>query len=69
MENELLNETNTIGLIYNFAVLASAILILFMNFTAPNALVEFILKAICKIVPLFVIGYAMVQIFKHYGII
>lgn len=60
---------NTIELIYNFLVLAMSTLILFLNFTAPNALIEFILKAIGKIVPLFMIGYTMVQIFKHYGII
>jgi len=60
---------NTIELIYNFTVLAMAILILFLNFTAKNELTEFILKAIGKIVPLFMIGYAMVEIFKHYGII
>jgi len=60
---------NTIELIYNFTVLAMATLILFMKFTAPNALLEFILKAIGKIVPLFVIGYAMVQIFKFYGVL
>ena len=60
---------NTIELIYNFTVLAMAILILFLNFTAKNELTEFILKAIGKIVPLFIIGYSMVQIFKHYGII
>jgi hypothetical protein len=59
---------NTIELIYNFAVLAMATLILFMDFTAPNALLEFVLKAIGKIVPLFMIGYAIVQIFKYYGI-
>ena len=60
---------NTIELIYNFTVLAMATLILFLNFTAKNELTEFILKAIGKIVPLFIIGYAMVEIFKHYGII
>jgi len=60
---------NTIELIYNFTVLAMATLILFLNFTAKNELTEFILKAIGKIVPLFMIGYAMVEIFKHYGII
>jgi len=60
---------NTIELIYNFIVLAMATFILFLNFTAKNELTEFILKAIGKIVPLFIIGYAMVKIFKHYGII
>ena len=60
---------NTIELIYNFTVLAMATLILFLNFTAPNALLEFVIKAIGKIVPLFMISYTMVQIFKYYGII
>jgi uncharacterized protein YjfI (DUF2170 family) len=60
---------NTIELIYNFAVLAIAILVLFMNFTSTNAFLEFILKVIGKIVPLFMIGYSMVQIFKYYNII
>ena len=60
---------NTIELIYNFTVFAMATLILFLNFTAPNALLEFVIKAIGKIVPLFMISYTMVQIFKYYGII
>ena len=60
---------NTIELINNFIVLSMATLILFMEFRAPNALLEFTLKAIGKIVPLFVIGYAMIKIFKYYGVI
>jgi len=60
---------NTIELIYNFTVLAMATLIFFLNFHAENALLEAVIKAIGKIVPLFMIGYAMVEIFKHYGII
>ena len=60
---------NTINLIYNFVVLGMATLIFFMKFTTPNAVLEFILKVICKIIPLFIIGYSMVQIFKYYAII
>ena len=60
---------NTIELIYNLAVLAMATLIFFLNFTATNALLEAVIRAIGKIVPLFMISYAMVQIFKYCGII
>ena len=60
---------NTIELIYNFTVLAMATLILFLNFTAANVLLEFVIKVIGKIVPLFMISYTMVQIFKYYGIV
>ena len=60
---------NTIELIYNFAVLGMATLILFMKFTATNTLLELVLKITGKVLPLFMIGYAMVQIFKYYGII
>ena len=60
---------NTIELIYNLAVLAMATLVFFLNFNAANALLEAVIKVIGKIVPLFMIGYAMVQIFKYYGII
>ena len=60
---------NTIELIYNLAVLAMATLMFFLNLHAANAVLEVAIKAIGKIVPLFMIGYAMVQIFKYCGII
>ena len=58
-----------IELTYNFAVLTMATFILFLDITAPNALLQLILKAVAKIIPLFMIGYAMVQIFKYFGIL
>ena len=56
-------------LIYNFSVMAMAILLFFMKFTAPNAIFEVLIRAIGKVIPLFCILYAGVQIFKHFGII
>lgn len=60
---------NTVDLIYNFVVLVMAILIFCMKFTSSDKLLEFVLQPIFKIVPLFTIAYAIVQIFKYYGII
>lgn len=58
-----------IELIYNFTVLAMSTLIFIMKFTSPNIFIDLILKATGKIIPLFMIGYAMVKIFKYYEII
>ena len=57
-----------IELIYNFAVLGMSILMFFMEYTASKPF-NLIIKIIGKVVPLFVIGYAMLQIFKFYGLV
>lgn len=59
----------TPNLIYHFCVIAMSILIFFMKFSAPNDFFELILKTLGKIVPLFSIAYAIVQLFKHFQII
>lgn len=59
----------TANLIYHFSVLAIAIIMFFMKFTAPNAFGELLLKAFGKVVSLFCMMYAGVQIFKYFGII
>lgn len=59
----------TASLIYHFSVMVIAIVMFFMKLTAPNAVFELFLKAVGKIVPLFCILYAGIQIFKHFGII
>jgi hypothetical protein len=58
----------TASLIYHFSVMIIAIVMFFMKLTAPNAIFELILKAVGKIVPLFCMLYAGIQIFKYFGI-
>lgn len=57
------------NLIYHFLVIVMSILVFFLNITFPNAFFEIVLKFIGKIVPLFCILYAGVQIFKYFGLI
>lgn len=59
----------TASLIYHFSVMIVAIVMFFMKLTAPNAIFELFLKAVGKIVPLFCMLYAGIQIFKYYGIV
>jgi hypothetical protein len=58
-----------LDLIYYIASMLIALLMFFMKFTAPNALGEIILKTVGKLVPLFVIGYSFIQIFKILGVL
>lgn len=60
---------DTATLIYHFAVLLMGIVLFFLKVTAPSALFELILKTIGKLIPLFCIFYAGVQIFKYFGIL
>lgn len=59
----------TANLIYHFSALSMGVLLFFMKFTAPNAFGEIILKAVGKIVPLFSILYAGIQIFKYFHLL
>lgn len=59
----------TASLIYHFSVMIMSIVIFFMKISATNEIFALFLKAIGKIVPLFCMLYAGVQIFKHLGII
>jgi len=60
---------NTIELIYNFTVLSMATLIFLFKITVQNNFFEVILKILFKLVPLFIMIYTIIQIFKHYKII
>ena len=60
---------NTIELIYNFTVLSMATLIFLFKITIQNNFFEVILKILFKLVPLFIMIYTIIQIFKHYKII
>jgi len=60
---------NTIELIYNFTVLSMATLIFLFKITIQNNFFEIILKILFKLVPLFIMIYTIIQIFKHYKII
>lgn len=57
------------NLIYQFCVIAISIVMFFIKLTTTNAVFELILKAVGKVVPLYCMMYAGVQIFKHFGII
>jgi hypothetical protein len=59
----------TLEIIYHVLAIIFALLWFFMKVTARNDVLEFFLKSLSKLGPLFVIGYAMVQIFKLVGII
>jgi hypothetical protein len=59
----------TANLIYHFSVMIISIVFFFMKLTAPNEILQLFLRAIGKIVPLFCMLYAGVQIFKHFGIV
>jgi hypothetical protein len=58
-----------IDLIYNLAVVMCSLLLFFMKFTAPNAVFELILKALGKIIPLFCMLYASIEVFKYFGVL
>jgi len=59
----------TANVIYHLSVILIAIVIFFMKITAPNDFLELILKLLGKVVPIFCIAFAVVQLFKHCGII
>lgn len=59
----------TASLAYHFSVMIIAIIMFFMKLTAPNANFELLLKAVVKIVSLYCMLYAGVQMFKIWGII
>ena len=69
MKNQELINMNTIELIYNFTVLSMATLIFLFKITVQNNFFEVILKILFKLVPLFIMIYTIIQIFKHYKII
>lgn len=59
----------TASIIYHVSVMIISIIIFFMKITSPNAIFELSLKLLAKIIPLFCMLYAGVQIFKYVGII
>jgi len=69
MKNQELINMNTIELIYNFTVLSMATLIFLFKITVQNNFFKVILKILFKLVPLFIMIYTIIQIFKHYKII
>jgi len=58
-----------IELCYHIGVIIVGLVVFFLKWTAENSFLEAILKVIFKFIPLFVIMYAGVQIFKIWGII
>jgi len=59
----------TANVFYHVSVMLIALIVFFMKVTAPNAFLEMILKLIGKLVPIFCIGFAVAQLFKHFGIV
>jgi len=55
--------------IFYFCVILISLIVFAMKVTGPNTFITFIAIAFCRLVPLFCILYAGVQIFKHFGII
>lgn len=55
--------------VYHFSVVIIAIIIFFMKVTAPNAFGQLILRLLAKVVPLFCMLYAGIEIFKYFKII
>lgn len=56
-------------LAFYFSALSVALIVFFLKITAPGAITQFILQALGKLVPLFVILYSGIQIFKYFGAI
>jgi hypothetical protein len=59
----------TANLIYHISVILISIMVFFLNITVPNYIAELICKTIGKLVPLFCMVYAGVQIFKQFDLI
>lgn len=62
-------QMETANLVYHFSVVAISLVIFCMKIKAPNAIFQFLLQVVGKLVPIYCILYAGVQIFKHFGII
>lgn len=59
-----------VEIIYHVLVLILAVMWFFMKITyTGGAFLELIIKVLSKILPIFMIGYALVQIFKLTGIL
>ena len=56
-------------LVFHFAVIAISLVVFFLRITASNAIFEFFMSAIAKVVPLFCMLFSGVQIFKYFGLI
>lgn len=56
-------------LTYHILSLLMALLVFFMKFTAQNSFIQPILVLLGKVIPLFVLLYSGIQIFKHFGVL
>jgi hypothetical protein len=57
------------NLIYHICVVLISIIVFFMRITSNNEHAQLLYRTIGKVVPIFCIMYAVVQIFKFIGII
>jgi hypothetical protein len=60
---------NNIEITFYYLVIVAGIIIFSLNVTAPNWFAEIIFKFMAKILPLFLIGYSMLQLAKNYNLI
>lgn len=56
-------------LIYHLSVLLISIIMFSMKITFHNEILQLFLRACGKLIPLYCMLYAGIQIFKHFGII
>jgi len=56
-------------LTYHIGVVLISIAIFFMNFSSGNSAFELFIKILGKLIPLFLIAFAFINIFKILGVI
>lgn len=59
----------TANLVYHFSVIIISFIIFFMKISSPYEFVRLIFVLLAKLVPLFCMVYASVNLFKIFGII
>jgi hypothetical protein len=56
-------------IVYHFVVVVMSLLIFFLRVTGSNTVFTFFLQFLGKVVPLFSMAYAVVQIFKYFSVL
>ena len=59
----------TILITYYICVILASLVVLFMKITGDSGFLTIILVTLGKVVPIFTIGFSVVQLFKIFGII
>lgn len=59
-----------IELVYHFVVVSMSLILLWLKWTVSHSpIMEIFIKILGKVIPLFALAYAIVQIFKFYHIL